>query len=276
MQPKVSIVIPVYNGLPYLKLAIESALAQTYNDIEIFVVDNASKDGTTQWLQTLDSPIITILYRDSLQSASENWTQATELASGDYTKLLCADDLLDPDIVGNQVELLENNPRAVMAACRRRVIDSQGKIVKRTHGLNGLRTHEDGSTALKKCFLAGTNLLGEPASVLFRTEVIKQVMPWQDLWPYVTDIATYAQVLRVGDLVTSSQVQASFRIAATSWSASLVGQQEQQFAQWKSSELETNFVGLSKLQIIRSAFNLKVRTLARKWFFMRESRKGDL
>jgi glycosyltransferase involved in cell wall biosynthesis len=260
--------------MPYIKEALRSALEQDYENLEVLVVDNASQDGTTQWLKSQKDPRLSVTYRDELQPPAENWTQATQLATGSYTKLLCADDLLDPEITRTQVQLLETNPGSVMAASKRRIIDSHGKIVKKTHGLTGLLTCEDGPAALKKCFLAGTNLLGEPASILFRTEVIRQVMPWHDLWPYVTDIATYAQVLRIGDLVTSSQVQASFRIATTSWSASLVGEQEQQFADWQSSELDTNFVTLSKLQTVRSTVNLKLRTLARKMFFIRESRTG--
>jgi hypothetical protein len=274
VNPKVSIVIPVHNGMPYIKEALRSALEQDYENLEVIVVDNASQDGTTEWLKSQKDAQLSVVYRDELQSPSQNWTQAIQLATGVYTKLLCADDILDPDITRTQVLLLEMNSSPVMAASKRRIIDSHGKIVKKTHGLNRLRKCEDGSTALKKCFVAGTNLMGEPASVLFRTEVIRQVMPWHDRWPYVTDIATYAQVLRLGDLVTSSQVQASFRIATTSWSASLVGEQEQQFADWQSSELDTNFVTLSKLQKVRSTVNLKLRTLARKMFFIRESRKG--
>jgi glycosyltransferase involved in cell wall biosynthesis len=273
VQPKVSIVIPVYNGMPYLKLAVDSALAQTYPNIEIIVVDNASQDGTAQWLQTLDSPLITIIYRNSLQSAAENWTQAIELATGTYTKLLCADDLLDPGIVFDQVELLEKNPAAVMAACRRRIIDSQGRVLKKQHGLNGLSNYETGTNALRKCFIAGTNLIGESAAVLFRTEVIKAAMPWHSQWPYVTDIATYARVLRQGDLVTDKKVQASFRIATTSWSASLLSEQEEQFHQWQNAELATGVVSLSGVNRFISRGQLKARTFARKVFFAREAHK---
>jgi glycosyltransferase involved in cell wall biosynthesis len=276
VQPKVSIVIPVHNGMPYVKDAVQSALNQDYENIEIIVVDNASQDGTTQWLRTLTDPQLTVIYRDELQSASENWTQAIELASGTYTKLLCADDLLDPEIVSTQVQQLEASPTSVMAASKRRIIDSQGKVVKQTHGLTGLKLRESGSAALKKCFLAGTNLLGEPASVLFKSEVIKQVMPWQSRWPYVTDIATYAKVLRHGDLVTNPHVQASFRIAVTSWSASLLGQQEEQFAQWQASELDTEFVSLSRGEKFISKAQLRSRTFVRKLFFAREARKNKL
>ena len=274
MQPKVSIVIPVFNGMPYIQAAVQSSLNQDYENIEVIVVDNASQDGTRQWLQTLKDSKITVIYRDELQSASANWTQATDLATGTYTKLLCADDLLDPDIVQTQVGLLEANPAAVMAASKRRIIDSQGKVVRKAHGLAGLQQLESGSETLKKCFQSGTNLLGEPASVLFRTESIKQVMPWHSQWPYVTDIATYAFVLRQGGLVIDPQVRASFRIAPTSWSASLVGEQEEQFSKWQASEIATKFVSLNAIEKFQSFVYLKAKTFARKLFFAREGRKS--
>ena len=214
------------------------------------------------------------MYRNDTQSAGSNWTQAVNESSGEYVKLLCADDLLDATIIAYQVAALQAHPQAVMVASKRRVIGSQGNVIKQTHGLTGLKQIETGSVALKKCFIAGSNLLGEPASILFRAMDIKAAMPWHTTWPYVTDIATYAQVMRRGELVTISKVQASFRIATTSWSASLIGQQESQFAQWQKSELETGFVTLTPLETARSALNLKFRTFARKLFFSREARKS--
>jgi glycosyltransferase involved in cell wall biosynthesis len=273
--PKVSVVIPSHNGMPYLKEAVTSALEQRYENIEVIVIENASTDTSAEWLKSQEDPRLRVVYRTELQSAGLNWTQAVHEGSGEYLKLLCADDLLDPAIIADQVAALQAQPQAVIVASKRRVIDSQGKVIKRTHGLTGLKQIEQGSAALKKCFLAGTNLFGEPASVLFRTSEIKAVMPWHTTWPYVTDVATYAQVLRRGELLTINKVQASFRIAATSWSASLIGQQESQFAQWQKSELGTGFVTLTPFEKARSAVNLKLRTFARKLFFAREARKSQ-
>lgn len=275
MAPKVSIVIPSHNGMPYLKEAITSALEQSYEDIEVIVIENASTDTSAEWLKSRADPRLRVVYRAELQSAGLNWSQAVHEGSGEYLKLLCADDLLDPAIIADQVAALQAQPQAVMVASKRRVIDSNGKVIKQTHGLTGLKQIEQGSSALRKCFLAGTNLLGEPASILFRTTEIKAVMPWHTTWPYVTDVATYAQVLRRGELLTIDKVQASFRIAATSWSASLIGQQESQFAQWQKSELGTGFVTLTLFESARSALNLKIRTFARKLFFAREARKSQ-
>ncbi len=261
--------------MPYLKEAVTSALQQSHGNIEVIVIENASTDTSAEWLKSQADPRLRVVYRTELQSAGLNWTQAVHEGSGEYLKLLCADDLLDPEIVADQVAALQAQSQAVMVASKRRVIDSQGKIIKQTHGLTGLKQIEQGSAALKKCFLAGTNLFGEPASILFRTSEIKAVMPWHTTWPYVTDVATYAQVLRRGELIAINKVQASFRIAATSWSASLIGQQESQFAQWQESELGTEFVTLTPLESARSALNLKLRTFARKLFFARETRKSQ-
>jgi glycosyltransferase involved in cell wall biosynthesis len=273
--PKVSIVIPSHNGMPYLKEAVTSALEQSYENIEVIVIENASSDTSAEWLKSQVDSRLRVVYRAELQSAGLNWSQAVHEGSGEYLKLLCADDLLDPTIVADQVAALQAQAQAVMVASKRRVIDARGKVIKQTHGLTGLKQIEKGSSAIRKCFLAGTNLLGEPASILFRTTEIKAVMPWHTTWPYVTDVATYAQVLRRGELLTINKVQASFRIAATSWSASLVGQQESQFAQWQESELGTGFVTLTPFEKARSAVSLKLRTFARKLFFAREARKSQ-
>jgi glycosyltransferase involved in cell wall biosynthesis len=260
--------------MPYLKDAVASALSQDYENLEVIVVENASTDESAKWLRSQSDPRLRVVYRTELQSAGLNWTQAVNEGKGEYLKLLCADDLLDPGIISDQVATLQANHGAVMVASKRRVIDSQAAVLKKTHGLSGLRQKETGPVALKKCFLAGTNLFGEPASILFKANDIKAVMPWHTRWPYVTDIATYAQVLRRGDVITIDKVQASFRIATTSWSASLVGQQETQFAQWQRSEIETGFVSLTSVENLRSTINLKLRTFARRIFFARETRKS--
>ena len=270
MNPKVSIVIPVHNGMPYIMEALRSALEQDYENLEVLVVDNASQDGTTQWLKSQKDPRLSVIYRDELQPSTQNWTQAIQLATGTYTKLLCADDLLDPDITRTQAQLFEMNPGSVIAASRRRIIDSNGIVRKKQHGLNGFRELESGESALKKCLIAGTNLLGEPGSVMFRSELVKDVMPWPSEWPYLTDLAIYADVMRFGPVACNFKVQSSFRVSAHSWSASLLGQQSAQFSQWKRHELDRGFVSLSPWEEGHARLNLKARTIGRRIYFARE------
>ncbi len=58
--PAISIITPVWNGLPYIKECVESVLAQDFQDWEMIVGDNASEDGTSEYLRTLNDPRIKV------------------------------------------------------------------------------------------------------------------------------------------------------------------------------------------------------------------------
>lgn len=265
--PLVSIVMPVYNGMPYLKDALASALAQTYEPLEVVVIENHSSDGTAGWLAGQNDPRLRVVFRDSTQSARDNWTQAITESRGRYVKLVCADDAIEPDAVRTQVAALQSTPGAVLAASKRRIVDGNGATMKRAHGLEGLRGVVDGAAAVRACCLAGTNLLGEPAAVLFDGPLVRSVMPWSDEWPYMIDLATYTDVLRRGSVVCEPQVLATFRVSASSWSSELLDHQPVQFRGWRDSVLASGFVRFNALDRLRSATALKARTLGRRMYF---------
>lgn len=269
----VSIVIPVYNGMPTLPDAVGSALAQTYADLEVVVIDNASTDGGSDWLRDQRDPRMRIIHRDSLQPAADNWDQAIAESRGAYVKLLCADDTIEPAAVERQVADLAAAPTAVMAASRRRVIDATGRVMRAQHGLGSLRGFVGGAEAIRHCCVAGTNVLGEPSAVLFRGDAIRHAMPWVATWPYVIDLATYARVLRGGSVVCNPLVLASFRVSGSSWSSSLVGQQYAQFKAWRDSLLASGELRLGAAERARSDVNLRVRAFARQQYFRRAQRR---
>jgi len=107
--PLVSIIIISYNDHKYLGEAIESALAQTYPNCEVIVVDDGSTDGTREF--------VTGRFGDRLQYCwKENGGQGSarslglKMASGEYIQNLDSDDLLLPDKIKNQVNYLEAHP----------------------------------------------------------------------------------------------------------------------------------------------------------------------
>lgn len=104
--PKVSIVIPVFNGSDYLREAVDSALAQTYPNIEIVVVNDGSKDGDA-------TERIALSYGDRIRYFSkENGGVATALnrgileMRGDYFSWLSHDDLYYPNKISTQIDAL--------------------------------------------------------------------------------------------------------------------------------------------------------------------------
>lgn len=270
----VSIVIPVYNGMPFLPEAVDAALAQDYANLEVVVIENASTDGTAMWLREKFDARLRVVYRADTQVAASNWTEAIAASTGDYVKLMCADDLIDPSAITQQVADLQGSPGAVMASSRRRIIAVDGSVLIASHGLSHLEGSVEGFRAIRRCCLTGANLLGEPSAVLFDGPTIRSVMPWQSTWPYVIDLATYARVLESGSVVCNGDVLASFRVSPSSWSASLLGTQANQFRSWRDEVIEWGHIPFSTVDRLRSDTSLRMRTAARRVIFGWVARKA--
>lgn len=273
-RPLASIVIPVYNGMPFLIEAVLSALAQDYAPLEVVVVENNSSDGSAEWLRAQSDERLRVVYREATQPAGDNWTQAVLESTGDYVKLMCADDLIEPTAVGLQVRQILDHANVVMAASKRRIIDMDGSVMKSSHGLGSRSGVLDGRKALRDCLLAGTNTLGEPAAVMFDGPSIRSAMPWVATWPYMIDVATYAKVLSLGEVFCDRSVLASFRVSPDSWSSTLLELQPVQFRGWRDEVVRQQVVSFSAADRIRSEGALRLRTFARKRYFARVARRA--
>ncbi len=116
-MPKVSIVIPVYNGSDYLHEAIDSALAQTYPNIEIVVVNDGSRDeGATERIARSYGEKIRYFSKENGGVASALNRAISEM-TGEYFSWLSHDDLYTPNKVEAQIRVLaemENNNRVIL------------------------------------------------------------------------------------------------------------------------------------------------------------------
>jgi glycosyltransferase involved in cell wall biosynthesis len=104
----ISVIIPVYNGAPYLAEAIESVLTQTQPPAEIIVVDDGSTDDSAKIARTYGPPIRCLQQAKSGQSAARN--RGIEQAAGDLLAFLDADDLWLPDKLEHQTAALSTTP----------------------------------------------------------------------------------------------------------------------------------------------------------------------
>lgn len=103
--PRVSIVMPAYNAAAYLRDSIQSVLNQNFEDWELIVVNDGSRDGTRAYLDALDDPRIRVIHQqNSGVSAARN--AALEVARGEFLTFLDADDLLPPDSLEMRVRYL--------------------------------------------------------------------------------------------------------------------------------------------------------------------------
>jgi glycosyltransferase involved in cell wall biosynthesis len=129
MSPKVSIIIPTYNRVKYLREALESALAQTYRAIEIIVVNDGSTDGTEQFLARYLKFIRYIEQKNGGCAAAKNTGLAA--ATGAFITNLDDDDRMHPERTQRQVEMFEAHPELGICGTGVRFIDAQGKLIER-------------------------------------------------------------------------------------------------------------------------------------------------
>jgi glycosyltransferase involved in cell wall biosynthesis len=107
-EPLISIIICNYNYAKFLGLCIESALAQTYKNVEIIVVDDGSTDNSLQVIASFGDRITAISQRNAGQASAFN--AGGRAAHGEIVSLLDSDDLFYPDKVAKVVDTFVANP----------------------------------------------------------------------------------------------------------------------------------------------------------------------
>lgn len=110
-EPLVSVVIPTYNRAEYLREAIESVLAQTYENFELLVLDNCSEDHTTEVVAGFKDNRIKYLRHQCNIGAEGNWGYGILWAQGEYLSILGDDDQYYPQFLSNRVSAISTSPK---------------------------------------------------------------------------------------------------------------------------------------------------------------------
>lgn len=115
---KVSILIPAFNRKQFIGECIQSALDQTYTDLEVVVVDNASDDGTWEICQRFAArdQRVRVFRNDTNIGPVRNWKRCAKEATGEFSKILFSDDTLEPDCLAEMVPKLED-PDIALVYC---------------------------------------------------------------------------------------------------------------------------------------------------------------
>jgi glycosyltransferase involved in cell wall biosynthesis len=131
MNAVVSLGIPVFNGDAFLRGALESIVGQTFADLDIVIVDNASTDGTEDICRDFANRDARVRYHRHPKNigAAPNFNHAFSLSRSPYFKWCAHDDLISPNFVERCVAALEARPDAVLAFGRTEVINDDGNHV---------------------------------------------------------------------------------------------------------------------------------------------------
>jgi glycosyltransferase involved in cell wall biosynthesis len=128
-RPRVSIGVPVFNGARHLASCLDSLLAQTYDDLEIVVSDNASTDDTAAICSAYSRHDERIRYIRQQRNigAAANYNSLVRHATGELFKWAAHDDVCAPELIERCVDALDRSPRDVLAFPRTGFIDDAGQ-----------------------------------------------------------------------------------------------------------------------------------------------------
>lgn len=160
---KIQVYIPVYNDISFLPDAVSSVLAQRDVDVEVIVSDNASTDGTSEWLESASSrePRLIVHRNRENRGLMYNINRFGELITAEYYMLLCSDDRLGaPDALGAALAVMKDAPKVVSVYSDLVYIDRHGrKLATRRFGRMGCF---DLLPTLRASIISGRNLFGIP------------------------------------------------------------------------------------------------------------------
>jgi len=168
--PKVSVLIPVYNGRRFLAECLYSILAQDFSDMEILIADDGSTDGSPELIQRYAEKDQRIRWwRNPVNlGLAGNFNCCLRAAQGDYIKYVLQDDLLlSPSTIRQMAQALDADPAVTLVGSGSHVIDDQGN---RREIRNSFRRScvMDGKAAILHCLINNGNRIGEPSVVMFR------------------------------------------------------------------------------------------------------------
>jgi glycosyltransferase involved in cell wall biosynthesis len=208
-MPRVSVIITVKNGLPFLGKAIASVQRQTFTDWELIVLDDGSTDDTWSYLQTLQEPRLVTLRQENTGVATAK-NRAIARSKGAYIAILDADDYWEPAKLEQQVAFLDQHPPCVLLGTAARIIDPEDHYLY-TEG----KPRDD---AENRRMLEIKNAWTH-SSILFRREAFDQIGGYYEpIRQYFVDYMLVYQLGQVGQMYQLPTPLVRYRIRSGSLS----------------------------------------------------------
>jgi len=125
-NPKVTVLMSVYNGEKYLREAIDSILNQTFKDFEFLIIDDGSTDSSADIIRSYCDPRIRVFKQENT-GLTKSLNRGLNLAKGEYIVRQDADDISLPLRFEIQMEFLDKHPDVVLVSSNIEFIDDRGK-----------------------------------------------------------------------------------------------------------------------------------------------------
>lgn len=227
-KPLISVCIPTYNGEKFLQEALDSVKSQTYENIEIIVSDDLSKDNTLKVVESfkekVDFPIF--IYSHTPSGIGANWNNCIEKSNGEYIKLLFQDDILKPNCLELMFQYLINNDLEIVLS-KRNIINDKSQLVFEGEWYNKYNDLQNIANLSFKDFIIFNkkminkinfkkflleNILGEPCVSLFSKKLYLTIGKYDTNLNQILDYIYFLRVLEKFNIGIIEEKLVSFRV----------------------------------------------------------------
>ena len=200
-KPLVTVVISAYNHARYIGACIESALQQTYPNIELLTYDDGSSDATAETLQSLADRYNFSFCRQSNQGLTKTLNHALSVAKGKYICPVGSDDIMMLDKTAKQVAFMEANPDVAVCGGNALLIDEKNDLCTKRQRFHPARdlTFEELFENTLPGFISPTAMI--------RTEVLRSIggyredIPLEDLYMWLKIASLGHRIHAINDVL---------------------------------------------------------------------------
>jgi glycosyltransferase involved in cell wall biosynthesis len=169
MHPKISILLPVYNGGPFLEPCLASVFQQTENDFELIVSDDGSQDDSLQIVQSFSDPRLRII-KGPGRGLFANLNNLLQSAEAPLVRILCQDDRLQARCLERELKFHHSHPLAPITICKANRVNAEGTVIS-TPSLNDLPDILSPDLSQQHFFYHGC-IAGNLSTVCFKKRLI--------------------------------------------------------------------------------------------------------
>ena len=214
-EPLLSIFIPSYNYGRFLGEAVESVLSQNFGDFELFVVDNASTDDTREVMQQYKDARVEFIVNPQNMGPYYSFGVFLKKARGRYVRALCADDVLIPGVLEEQVKALNRFRTVGLVNCD--MIETDDRLENRRL-VRFYPGFENGQVVAAYALRILMNAIGGPSSYMYHREAAQQ-LKIDESYNYVGDLKLGIDLLQGRDYLNINWPGFYYRRHAATWTA---------------------------------------------------------
>ena len=218
--PKVSVVMPVYNGEKFVAAAIESVLSQSYTDFELIIINDGSKDSSATIIESYDDPRIVYVANPENAGLAKVRNKGLRIVRGEYIAWLDCDDISLPYRLEKQVRLLDANPNIGLCGTWVKTIGNHAGDIWRYPS--------------EPEFLRARMLFDDPvatSSVMMRAACLQGLKTHFDLdYPPAEDYELWERVSRAWGVTNVPEVLTLYRVHSAQ--TSIVNAERQRVSIW--------------------------------------------